>query len=417
MASFVAGCAPMPLQVGLTELGTVSNSEYGAYGTRLMRAINISGTGAEDVVGMVSYDLDKWSLSEQLRRLWPFRQDFPDITSPRLIPGPSSIEERVFCKVEVKDKKKVCTELADVSLDDLTKLRDALVASQVQVDEVAQLKIKLAVLQLARAKLVEIEASKDKSQEKAEQQERVLKALHQLYPGEKFSEDLTSVIDGVNKELKDHPLASSLNIIRDVTKKAGVIVTRWVGSAKGSTSAEGAGLASASATSSHHVNGYLILGYPRITTLKLGEDFFRRPPDSDLGIFGKPARRYLTYYQVRARYVLYAEGRASEFSASLQANINQTLEQIKAITQGGRNEEALKNSLNIDVNAVYALVNSSASSGTLDAAQSKTESLDCKFSSAQGWSDCLKNELTRSEGTLPVISVRANLEEFARELE
>ncbi|WP_138922442.1 hypothetical protein [Hylemonella gracilis] len=432
MAIFLVGCAPMPLQVGLTELGTVSNSEYGAYGTRLMRSINISGTGAEDVVGMVSYDLDKWSLSEQLRRLWPIRQDFPDITSPRLIPGSSSIVEREFCKTEKKDSEQKdskqkdskqkdsnthCSDSSNASLGDLTKLRDALLASQAQADEVARLKIKLAVLQLAQASLKPVNALKDGDPEKEEKLNRVLNPLRLLYPADEISKDLEPVIDSVKKELKDNGLGDSLTAIREVTQKAGVIVTRWTGRSQGAANAQGAGMASAAVAASQGVNGYLILGSPRITSLQLGEDFFKRPKDLDLHIFGKSNRRYLTYYQLRARYVLYAENRASEFSASLQTNISQTLEQIKAITQGGKDEEALKNLLNIEVNAVYALVNSSASSGTLDAAQGKAKRIDCKFSSVQEWSDCLKQELVRSEGTLPVISVRATLEEFARDSE
>lgn len=78
------------MRLALTEPGTTSDSEYGAYGMRFVRAINITGLGPEEVVGTMTTDPDKWSIRE-LAVFSPFRPDLPDTMTPRLRPGPSKI--------------------------------------------------------------------------------------------------------------------------------------------------------------------------------------------------------------------------------------------------------------------------------------------------------------------------------------
>ncbi|WP_155831766.1 hypothetical protein [Hylemonella gracilis] len=410
-ASLLMGCAtPSSMNIAMTELGTVSKSEFGAYGLRMQRVVNITGTGAEDVVGMVSYDPDPFSVFEHVARFFPGHKDLPDAMAPRFAPGAQTqVLERHFCKTD-SQKKNCELQNGNVTLSNLIELRDVLQVSQAQAALAAQLQVRKIVLEEAKSMAA-----------KSDRKDSVLKSLSQLYKGEDFSADgaIDKAIDATKQavETSGLNLAESLRKVREKTSKSGIFVTQWTSEVDASGSMSAGQGASASASSRRQINGFLILGDPRVINLLLGTDLGERrgkswkelglPPNDDL------MRRYITYYQLRARFVVYAESRESEIKAALEADLKQVIEMFGVGFLGSGFSAAALSDLNVKVNAIYAQVGKSLGSGVLDANEGfLAEPRACPLHQKEGWNQCMNNERKKAEGTVPIVSIRGTLDNY-----
>ncbi|XAH22273.1 hypothetical protein AAFF27_19955 [Xylophilus sp. GW821-FHT01B05] len=415
LVALLAGCAGgSPMRVALTELGTVSDSEYGAYGLRLVRAVNVTGLGPEEVVGTLTTDPDKWSIREQLARFFPERSDLPDSMTPRLVPGASEIVERRFCKA-VTDTRDGdgnlvpahCAKGGDVTLAGLVELRDKLQESQAKVAEAVRLELKSAALDAALTAL---------KTGPAEGTSGILAALQALYPNDGLS-DAKKVEDARDATVAARNPAGLIPLLAETKKlssTSGVIVTRWEREVEASGSLTAGDAAKVSAAGKRKLSGFLILGEPRITSLRLGSDFAARAKEKSLpgsaeSLF-KSHRNYLTYYQLRARYVLFSESREEALQAALQADVAKIAQTLGA----ARINTDTLTSISARAEALYAAIAASSGSGVLDAEAGYVQTHACSLlrNAGTGTGTCLGAEMQRSAGTLPVISIRAAFDDF-----
>ncbi len=401
LAFLLAGCAgSSPMRIALTELGTVSDSEYGAYGLRMVRSINVTGLGPEEVVGTVTTDPDKWSAREQFARFSPDRSDLPDSMTPRLTEGKSFVVERSFCAAESElDERGRCT--GGVQLSDLTALRDQLVESQALVAAALRNEVKAAALAAA------LQATAGAADA---QGQGFLASVQSLYPDEDLSDraKVQAKLDGMKAQ--GLLLDDTLKKIRSDSSRPGIFVTRWEREVEGSAGASADKLASASAAGRRKVSGFLILGEPRVTSLQLGDDLLARKASAQRHTGSSDAfrlnRNYITYYQLRARYVLYAESLEQALQLALQADISKVTEIL-----GDRVNAAVLQKISLKIQAVYAAITAASGRGLLDAQAGRVRVHD--FSVAPGAiRDFQRKGIERSEGTVPVISIRAAFDDF-----
>ena len=461
------GCATnQSMKIALTEMGTTSDSEYGAYGMRLMRSVNVTGLGAEEVVGTMTTDPDKWSLKEQLARFSLFRNDLPDTMSPRITAGQSHINERVFCKLNSRrddcdyERIRLCNdgpasasasvpasapasapapECANVvTIKDLTAIREALHQTQADIADAVNTKIKIVML---NALVKEME---DKTKEN-KKNDGIRTAVQLILPEEDLSnlENIKKLQDVLVKKTPDEKLNVSIANITKAKGKSGIIITNW----ERETALAGQADLSAAETSSGNirkVSGFLILGYPRITSLQLGNDLIDRKKESEINdklnkckdnpqttdqLF-KLHRNYITHYQLRAMYVVFAESYQSAFQAALKADITKITRQLSALSGSYPALLAELKNIEVKINAAYASVTAATESGVLDATQSYTaqhpflfnrraanasapvNAADVNNSAPVSIEDSIKRERDRSKYTLPVINLRSTLDDF-----
>ncbi|MDA8448040.1 hypothetical protein [Paracidovorax valerianellae] len=392
-----------PMRVAMTELGTVSDSEYGAYGLRMVRSINVTGLGPEEVVGTLTTDPDKWSAKEQFARFFSGRSDLPDSMTPRLTEGQSFVVQRRFCNlVNGPSSSTQCGE--SVTLRELTQLRDNLVVSQSEIALAMRGEVKAAALTAV------LHAAQGASQT---QIDTLLRSLQSIYPSDDFS-DLTKVKAALKvTEENGTRLSEALAKIRSLTAKSGVFVTRWDKEVEVSGGATAGDAASLSGNSRKKISGFLILGDPQITSLHLGDDLLERksieqPRPGSAGVF-KEHRNYIAYYQLRARYVLHAESQEDVLSMAIQADISKIMQTLKAA--GGHVDLAALQAISLKVQALYAALIAASGTGVLDAQAGDLQYWD--FSVAPGKiAEYHKKERDRARGTLPVITIRASFDDF-----
>lgn len=404
----LSGCgSTQPMRLALTELGTTSDSEYGAYGLRLIRAVNITGLGPEEVVGTMTTDPDKWSIREQLAKLSPFRSDLPDTMTPRIRPGTSQIVERKFCKTSGTEPKQC--ENGGVKLAELTTLRDGLQKYQQAVADAMNAALKQEALVAARNVL-----SRDDDAARA-----ALANLQAMFPEDSKTtlKDLAAARTQAAKSADEafDALNAKFEATRAALNTSGVLVTNWEREVAVSGSADAGESFQASASKKKKISGFLILGEPSSISLQIGSDIFSRINDKPpVGaawterVF-KRHRNYFTYYQLRAKYVVFAESNLSALQGALKADTKALMAALgpaAAATFAGK-VDALK----LKVDAAYAAVAAASEAGVMDASQSVVTRREFSFDRAlmDGY---VKSEMETAKNSLPVISMRISLDDY-----
>lgn len=404
LLTLTACASTNPIRIALTELGTTSDSEYGAYGLRLTRSVNVTGLAAEEVVGMMTTDPDKWSFREQFARFFPTRTDLPDIMSPRLHSGQSHIVERTFCNDDGTVTPK-CP-----AIKHLTAIKSRIQAYQAKVAVLIQQDLKEKILAAASRTM----------DQKPENNTELLRLLQSSYPDDAeiagaTTDTLSTVLAAKQASLKklSQNTSNEIEAIDAATSKHGIIITNWQRDTKLTASA-GAEGASANFDKSRKINGFLILGSPRVTTLLLGNDLLerynQRDANNDSDKFFKLNRNYITFYQLRAKQVVFAESFYSALSAGLKLDVDRLVAKFKGVMGDNLNADDLLK-IGIKAEALYAAITAASESGVLDA--TKGEQKIHLFSLnriEQGM--YVMEELGRSGDSVPIISVRYALDDF-----
>ena len=394
------------MRLALTELGTTSDSEYGVYGMRFIRAINITGLGPEEVVGTMTTDPDKWSIREQLAKFSPFRSDLPDTMTPRMRLGNSQIVERRFCKPKEPNFTE-CTSNG-VSLSELTALRDGLQKYQQDVADATHAALKQEALIASRAILAADDATA----------RTALSNLQALFPEDSKTtlKDLPSARAQAAKAIEGqfNALDAKIQSTRAALSKSGVLVTNWEREVTISGGADAGESFQGSGSKKKKISGFLILGEPTSISLQIGSDIFKRVKEERTQndewterIF-KRHRNYITFYQLRAKYVVFAESNLSALQGALKADTKALMATLgpSAATFAGK-VDALK----LKVEAAYAAVAAASESGVMDASQSVVVYRD--FSFDRGLMETkVMGEMERAKNSLPVISMRFSLDDY-----
>lgn len=407
LALTLSGCSStQSMRLALTELGTTSDSEYGVYGMRFIRAINITGLGPEEVVGTMTTDPDKWSIREQLAKFSPFRSDLPDTMTPRMRLGNSQIVERRFCKPKEPNFTE-CTSNG-VSLSELTALRDGLQKYQQDVADATHAALKQEALIASRAILAADDATA----------RTALSNLQALFPEDSKTtlKDLPSARAQAAKAIEGqfNALDAKIQSTRAALSKSGVLVTNWEREVTISGGADAGESFQGSGSKKKKISGFLILGEPTSISLQIGSDIFKRVKEERTQndewterIF-KRHRNYITFYQLRAKYVVFAESNLSALQGALKADTKALMATLgpSAATFAGK-VDALK----LKVEAAYAAVAAASESGVMDASQSVVVYRD--FSFDRGLMETkVMGEMERAKNSLPVISMRFSLDDY-----
>lgn len=410
LALTLTACASTnPMRIALTELGTTSDSEYGAYGLRLTRAVNVTGLAAEEVVGMMTTDPDKWSFREQFARFFPKRTDLPDIMTPRLHSGPSHIVERTFCKEVVAADGTVSTNCP--TIENLTAIKSKIQTYQAKIAILAQQQLKEKILEAASKSVVQ-DVTKN---------EELLKLLKSTYPddaeigaatSDKLSEVLTSKLTAFKASTTQ--LFTELVELDKAVNQPGIIVTNWERDTKLTASAGIEG-ANASFDSSRKKGGFLILGSPRVTTLLLGTDLVERYNErgninNDADKFFKLNRNHITYYQLRAKQVVFAESYYSALSAGLKVDVGQLVAKFKGVMGNNLDVDDLLK-IGIKAEALYAAITAASESGVLDATKGEQKIHLFSVNRIEHGMYVME-ELGRAHDSVPIISVRYAIDDF-----
>lgn len=394
LVSFLTGCtSSSEMRTALTDMGVTSDSEYGAYGLRLQRSIDVTGLGAEEVVGSITSDVDKWSITEQLARFSPIRNDIPDNMSPRLINGQSFIVERQF-KSE-----------PEITMTELIQLNEALTDLQEQLASINDTKVKITIFE---------SVTKILSQNNADAK-LIANNLNRLYPDELFDEEnleisLHTRINNLSsaEEIKKDKVTESKNKIQQINNKGGVVVTNWQRKVKADYGVNVSDVNNVQATTNKVLGGYLILAEPRIVTLYIGHDAISNKTTKPAISF-KVHRNYLTHFQLRAKKVVYSELQEKILQVSVKANLKNLIDLAEQLNLVSPTQAA---SLKAEIEITYALASLTSSIGALDATKSCLKIRD--FSLADLGTAPRENiieEIKAAKDTVKVISMRVVLNE------
>ncbi len=404
---YLGGCANLsPIAITLTDLGTASRSEQSMTGLRVMRSVNITGLGPNEVVGSISVDPDppNWLVDFPS----PFSsKDYPDSLGFRLSPTCSKVAEMTF--------------EFDVKIADVTAIRDGVQELAELVTAKLRLEIRIAAFDQAMAFLGSGATATEKT--------TYLKALQNTFPEytltdeEKIKEARASAdvaLKAVTKQADQRQIQ-----LTEALQKPGIVTTRWSLEKKRSATLEavGAGI-QASKTSTQE--GFLVLGNPRVVTLIVGSDAVARvkrsDPSSDYCKQNKkactvevknlitPKRTYITYYQLSAKHLAWGETRSGSSSVAIQADLSKIASSLNPLIKAGSGFPSIVEQFQVKAaiafSKVYELGNSGLNSG------GKTKIFPFRFSNHDNYLKALVEQQKRSDDYRPIYNARATVDSF-----
>lgn len=399
-----------PMKVALTELGTSSKSEYGAHNLRLIRSINITGMAPEETIGSISVDPDKLSLAEQLKRFKLNPQDIPDTLAPRINDGTSIVYERTFCDMsnDSNAKSKCPTN------DDIVTIKSAIELQEANIAKLANLQIDQQIIGLVKLAIARTPADANK----------LLDALKIQIPDndsikmatkENYDADLSKMVASYDVEI--NRIKKILDDTKIALNKPGIVVTNWKYVSDLSTEGGLPGLDGAF-TKNKDIAGYATLGNPVVRSLEFGTNDITGDQKNLISdnvkiktLFSEK-RLYMTFYQVRAQQVLYAESLESTLAAQLSLKLKELVATLKPLL-GDVNLQTLSQ-LDLTASATYARYSLSANQGFLDAGSGKLKSLPFEFGKKFNALHCSVNIKCddMDEKTVPIINSRINIAKY-----
>ena len=388
-----------PMKVALTELGTSSRSEKIAGGYEAQLVINITGLAPHDEIGTVSYDPDRFSLLEFLNIFSPNPKDIPDVLSPKLSPSSSIVYERTFCDGQQNN----CA-----SETDIINIKQAINLQDTKIEALSNAEIELATI-----KIIQTAISKNPANT-----EKYLTVLKQQFPSNESIQSGTKDNHGAkladaSKALADEIkiITANLDEIKSSVNKPGIIITNWKLDRNFSAETAVAG-AGGSYSNKKDLQGYLILGNPSVSTLYIGDDAKTiKDGYKDVSGLFRNKSLYMTFYQVRARQVLYAESLQSTISAQAGLRLNQLISTLSAAFAGGVNLKGLEN-LELTIDARYARFSLSSNQGFLDATKGNSRMRKLLGNSNDQCNSKAESCEDLNQKSVPVISSKINLDKY-----
>lgn len=419
----LAGCASRPkaLSVSITELGTESRMDAGSWTGELRhrQSYNIAGTGAIDMIGMMSSDPDPSPLPDMWKS-W-FRQELlPDQLALRLTPGCSRVYIRDF---QAADQVPTARDVVDV--------RDGLQNVQAKVVELVGAETNLQLLGMLASTRSQIEGAEPGNDKKKLEQHR--DALNEWLSGAGYEgigqqndlSDITRAATVRAAKLKDDLAQAELDFAK-VRSKPGIIVARWKISASSDTRADAAG-AGFERSSQEDGSGFVVLGAPRVATLAAGDDLViracslagatcRNRPNEAPGRLGvetmvPPHRLYVTTYQLLAKHAAWTDARSVRRIQSLAINLNKLIESLTAIQASPVLITRLK-SLQINLVRTTASALDAENMGALSAGRLKT--IEFSFGSEAVLRQSVERIATENQDYLVISSMRSTLDGHVR---
>lgn len=408
----LCACESVPVKKAFTELGTSSDSEYGAYNTRFMRSINATGLSAEEVVGSLTLDPDKWSATEQARRIFPLRADLPDAMAPRVTKGDTFIAVRHLGKQTPNVQgDALCQGDSNpanrVQIATLIAIRDGLNGAQYNISRWASLSAKQNVLStvLTEMKKPDVKAGTEKSTQ-------LLDTVKSLYP-EEAADGVASIEQSLKVIAKEVvQLELEWGKFKTSISTAGIVITNWEREVAASGNANVAD-ASVSSGGSRKVSGFLILGDPQISTLFIGRNFHQLMSTFKAGTAGSLAklgsgiteqRTYMTQYQLRAKSLVFSESQQAALRMRFEADLQKIAKTFARVLPStpllGMSEVSAK------IDGFYSAVTGVAESSVIDASSGRLCTRKLKIEDED------ENEIKLWADTIPIVSIRLSVSDY-----
>lgn len=398
----LSGCANLsPIAITLTDLGTASKSEHSMNGLTVMRTVNITSLGPNEVIGSMSIDPDPSYLNIPN---FMATTDYPDSLSFRLSPDCSRIVETKFAP--------------QVTAADVVTVRDSIKELVELVSNKVALEIKQVILFNISQNLA------DKTRDPKE----ILRLLQTQYPADKLSNEseINDTLKNVNAELEvaQQKIKEKREALKATLDVPGIVVTRWTQERKKKGMFDAFKGFIFQGSSSSQQEGFLVLGNPRVTSLMLGDDAMAevQKGDGDCGKEGclkiktlfTAKRTYVTYYQLSAEHIAWGEVRSGVSNKSIQADISKIASTLHPALKGANFATILK-----DLEIKAALETSRAydygNSGLLSGGNTRT--FPMRFSDTKNYVRALAAEQGRSQRYRSIYNARGTLEQvIARKL-
>lgn len=398
--SLVACSTTSPMKVALTELGTSSRSEKVKGGYKAQIAINVTGLAPHEEIGTVSFDPDRFSLVDFLSAFSSNPKDIPDILSPKLNLGNTMVYERTFCGKSTSQND-CATEAHIKEIKDSIDLHDKTIGL-------------LANAEIEQATIRAIQVAINQNEKDTE---KYLTFLKQQFPNntnlataktESYTPNLDKAV--ADLEIKIDTLKTELEELKDKVIKPGIIITNWKLNKSAGVDASVVGL-SGSYDSEKDLSGYLILGNPSVHSLHIGKDIIKvKAQYGDAANIFRNKNLYVTFYQVRAKQVLYAESRESTVAIQAKLKLNELISTITTAFSGGANVVSGLQKLDLSLNARYAKYTLSSNQGFLDATKGNTTC--APLISGQTVSNCKDAKSNVVKESVPVVSSRFGLDKY-----
>lgn len=294
-------------------------------------------------------------------------------------------------------------------LTDLTALRDGLQKYQQGVVEAMNAALKQEALVAAKVVLAADGADA----------QAALANLRAIFPKDKKTtlKDLAAARTQAAKpaDAAFNALYVKFQSTRDALDKSGLLVTNWEREVMVSGGADAGENFQGSASRKKKISGFLILGEPVSISLQIGSGIFRRldkprPAGAEWTerVF-KRERSYFTYYQLRAKYVVFAESNLNALQGALNVDTKALMAALGPAASAAFASKV--DALKLKVEAAYAAVAAASESGAMDASQSVSTSRNFSFDRAR-IADHVQREMELAKASLPVVSMRFALDDY-----
>ncbi len=377
IALIFGGCVKQPMSTSLTKLGSVSKASYGHRGIPVMQSISINGLGSGDDIGTITYDPDR----DSWRKCFDWFSEFPDMMAPRLTLGDSYV---------LHSWSEMSSPITNV-----TQIKKSLLDYQRQLTEYYRIELKHNVLQQIVSK--------------ANSENNTSNSIKALVRANYVASDSNSSINDTLKELQNraNELQKELNTSVASFNTAGVLISRWETSNNHESTLNAADSALDTSTEKEKkLQGFVILGEPHIWTLYFGQDYNVSTPKklaSDIN----HDHFYITHYQLRAKYIAYAESSYQSLAIALDADVSKLVQELSGINGISKMDiQNFADELKIKLSSAYGRIASNTVEGVLLANHSEKVYLH-----NQNNPNCVFKTLDFNS-TLPIISSRISLKFF-----
>lgn len=306
----ISGCSTrQPIQTTLTEMGSISDVRYGHDNIAMMQSINISGMGADDIIGTIVYNPD----SDRFWRKWEF-EDFSDSLSPRM-----DLNTTV---------KKIYSKENNISISDVIAIKDSILISQQLQSKKVSNEIKLDILKEIKTKFKFFQDNNNIAEQNI--------FVEKLVASNLISQDADTVkaIDESIKSLTIEQMSIDDNLShqQQSIKKDGIMIARWERESELGTSAKILSAVDSNTSNNKKLQGIVVLGNPVIYTLYIGKDIKNILPSLTLFENDNSMKHaFITFHQLRAQHVAYAETSELSFELSVHADIDKLLSSLKGV--------------------------------------------------------------------------------------
>ncbi|MDH4449707.1 MAG: hypothetical protein QE265_03845 [Rhodoferax sp.] len=437
----LGGCAnePRAISLGLSQMGTEEAVDAGSWlgGLQHRRSYNITGLGAVDTLGMVSLNPDPPLFP------WPgfSRARLPDNLALRLSPE---------CSMVVSVNYSKDSPGTSIQSEVLT-ARQALVALQDTQVQLLSLSVRQTLFQvLAQSAIAkenaELANTADKAQ-KVQEYSKLVAAMRLLPDGAELLADAetpaarekATTVAKANMEMATRKNLDAQAAVERAVNTPGIVISRWAMAKEKVSTFEAADAASVKNAGSDQQDGFLILGNPRVDTLVVGDDFLWRACkaetanckqivsgekiDSQIKVsrtgidsITKPARQFITTYQLLAQSWGWTEDRSLQRIKQLSLNVGSliaALEPLVAhIASVGDTMAGLKQ-LKVQVESTHSLAMSATNAGYMAPNPSSIDIRPFSFATDADHNESVRRELRMQNGYGRLISMRTTLDSYA----